>query len=74
MGGLFPLPKPPRPSSAPPLPAVSPGRPNLMKLERDQRLEALQRQRRGRSGMIATSSRGLLAESTVGEAKRLLGE
>jgi len=46
-----------------------------MKLERDQRLEALERRRRGRAGTIATSSRGLLTTANwSSEQKTLLGE
>lgn len=72
MGGFFALPKPPRAAS----PITAPvARPNLMKLERDQRLDALERRRRGRAGTITTSSRGLLTlASWTPQQKTLLGE
>jgi hypothetical protein len=74
MGGFLELPKPARAASAAPVTA-SVTRPNLMKLERDQRLEALERRRRGRAGTIATSSRGLLTTANwSSEQKTLLGE
>jgi hypothetical protein len=72
MGGLFDPPKAPRVASPPTVPAA---RPNLMKLESQQRLDALQRQQRGIAGTIVTSPRGLLTPATaVGEQKTLLGE
>lgn len=73
MGGFFELPKPPRAAS--PVPTAPVTRPNLMKLERDQRLEALERRRRGRAGTITTSSRGLLTPASwTPQQKTLLGE
>jgi hypothetical protein len=74
MGSLFQLPKPPR-AASPPAGTASLARPNLMQLERDQRLEALERRRRGRAGTITTSSRGLLTPASwPSEQKTLLGE
>lgn len=74
MGGFLELPKPPR-ASSPAVVAAPVARPNLVKLERDQRLEALERQRRGRAGTITTTSRGLLTPAEwAPEQKTLLGE
>jgi hypothetical protein len=48
---------------------------NEEQLERERRLEALRRRRRGVTGTIATSPRGLLASREMGPNRRsLLGE
>lgn len=54
----------------PPMPATMPDPEDDA---RKQRLETIDRNRRGRAGMIATSERGVLAPAT-GDGKRLLGE
>lgn len=69
---------PPSPSSsaseAPAAPAQNAAS-NEEKLERERRLEALRRRRRGVTGTIATSPRGLLASKEQGPNRRsLLGE
>lgn len=68
MGGFFSAPKPP------PLPPPPPP-PDPAEEERQRRLETIERRRRGRAGLIATSARGLL-EGALGPAvrKSLLGE
>ena len=69
MGGFFSAPSPPPP---PPPPAPDPE-----DEERKRRLEALERRRRGRAGMIHTSDRGLLSSTssaTDSGQKSLLGE
>ena len=58
MGGIFSSPSPPPPDPAPP-PAPDPEDES-----RKRRLENLERQRRGRAGLITTSARGLLDEET----------
>lgn len=68
MGGFFSVPKPPPPPPPPPVPDTDAE-------DRKLRLEALNRRRRGRSGTITTSDRGLLAVSdSGGRRKTLLGE
>ena len=68
MGSFLSPPKPPAP---PPLPAI----PDPEAKERELRLEALERRRRSRDGLINTSSRGLLAEnSKEAQPKTLLGD
>lgn len=67
MGGFFGgAPEPPAP---PPPPAI----PDSEVEARRNRQEAIDRNRRGRAGMIATSERGVL-NPVGGNAKRLLGE
>lgn len=64
-GGVPKPPPPPPPPPAPPDPEVE---------ERKRRLEALERRRRGRAGMIATSERGLLdtvSPSATGKKEHL---
>lgn len=75
------LPAPPPPPPPPPAPvqvieapaAPSPG-PDTAEVEAKTRLDQLDRQRRGRVGLIATSDRGLLSQPAATGAKRLLGE
>jgi hypothetical protein len=68
MGSIFSTPKPPAIPTPPPLPD-----PDAQ--DRERRLEALERRRRGRIGLIATSSRGLLSpKSGAASGKTLLGE
>ena len=66
MGGIFSAPKPP----PPPVPLPAPPDPEIE--ARKQRLEALDRRRRGRDGTIETSARGVLSESAVPAAKKTL--
>lgn len=68
MGGLFSAPSPPAPLSLPAAPD-----PEIE--ARKKRLEEIERRRRGRTGTIATSSRGLLGLSdNAPRRKSLLGE
>ncbi len=75
MGGFF---SPPSPAPLPPPPPA----PDPAADERERRLDAIERRRRGRAGTIATSDRGVLEErkgaSTAAEAasplKDKLGE
>ena len=69
MGSFFSTPTSPAP---PPLPTIAD--PEVK--EREQRLEALERRRRGRDGLITTSARGLLAEGNqdAAQPKTLLGD
>ncbi len=68
MGGFLPSP------SAPSLPSPVP-EPDLEEVERQNRLEALERKRRGLAGTVATSPRGLLTLSDwAPKRKSLLGE
>jgi hypothetical protein len=60
MGGIFSSPK------LPPEPAPPPPPPDPEDEERERRLERLERLRRGRAGLITTSRRGLLEESSSG--------
>jgi type IV secretory pathway VirB10-like protein len=63
MGGFF-SPKPPAPP--PPPPVTDPD-----EEDRKRRLEMIERRRRGRAGMIRTSTRGVLNETnTASNAKR----
>lgn len=87
MGGLFRAPKPPAPPQAPtpapqPVPVAAPtnaptaaGSAGGEEEERARRLATLEARRRGLSGTLATSWRGVLADSLppVGR-KSLLGE
>lgn len=70
MGGFF-SPKTPAPAPAPPPAAEDPDA-----KDRERRLEALERRRRGRAGLVRTSERGLLNEtaSGAGAGKTLLGD
>ncbi len=69
MGSLFSAPKAPPPP--PPLPTEADGDED----ERKSRLEILDRKRRGRAGLIATSPRGLMSDTRYPSAgKTLLGE
>lgn len=72
---LFSAPPPdPSPSKAP-APAKSEAATNQEKLERERKLEALRRKRRGVSGTIATSPRGFLAPKELAPNRiSLLGE
>lgn len=68
--GILDLPSP----SAPSLPAPVP-EPNPEAVERQKRLDALARKRRGLAGTVTTSPRGLLAMSDwAPKRKSLLGE
>jgi len=68
MGGLFSAPSPPAPMSLPQAPD-----PEIE--ARKKRLEEIDRRRRGRTGTIATSPRGLLGLSdNAAKRKSLLGE
>ncbi len=69
MGGMFAAPKAP-PPPPPPEPEIDPE-----EEERKKRIEAIERRRRGRAGLVHTSSRGLLgASSNEAKGKNLLGE
>lgn len=71
MGGFLPSPSAP---SAPSTPSPAP-EPDLKEVERQSRLDALARKRRGLAGTITTSPRGLLALSDwAPKRKSLLGE
>lgn len=68
MGGFFSAPSPPPP---PPLPKVADPEEEKRKI----RLETIDRNRRGRRGLIKTSSRGLLdSRASAPQRKTLLGE
>lgn len=68
MGGIFSSP------SAPPMPAPEPV-PDYGAEEQKARVDAIERRRRGRSGTIVTSDRGLVRTNTnVPKKKTLLGE
>lgn len=74
MGGFFSPPSPPpMPQMAAPPPAIDPDAE-----ERQRRLDAIGRNRRGRAGTIATGDRGVLEpvspSKSAGSGKRLLGE
>ena len=70
MGALFSSPKAPPPPPAPPI-----DKPDPEAEQREARLEALARRRRGRGGTVLTSERGLLRSQGSDRApKRLLGE
>ena len=71
MGGIFGAPPAP-----PPLPALPPPPADTTAAEeKARRLEILERQRRGRTGTIATSPRGILQpQGPQSDRKRLLGE
>jgi hypothetical protein len=72
MGGFLPSPSPS--PSAPSLPSPAPG-PDLKEVERQNRLDALARKRRGLAGTVSTSPRGLLALTDwAPKRKSLLGE
>jgi len=69
MGGIFSAPKAPPPPPPPPPP------PDPEEEERKRCLEAIERRRRGRSGTIETSDRGVFNDpATAGSSKRLFGE
>jgi hypothetical protein len=71
MGGFLPSPSAP---SAPSTPSPAP-EPDLKEIERQSRLDALARKRRGLAGTVTTSPRGLLALSDwAPKRKSLLGE
>jgi hypothetical protein len=73
MGGFLKVPSPSKPSSAPVVPASAAVDPE--QTERQRRLDALARQRAGRAGTIATSSRGVLIPTDwLPQRKSLLGE
>ena len=71
MGGFFSSPEPPAPT-----PVVLPVAPAPVDEARTKRIEEMERNRRGRAGLIATSDRGLLgtADASATPSKRLLGE
>jgi hypothetical protein len=69
MGGFF---APDPPSSPPPVALPPSSDPEAKAAE--ERLEAINRNRRGLAGTIATSETGLLQPSSKGAAKSLLGE
>ncbi|MBI5164408.1 MAG: hypothetical protein HY985_10960 [Magnetospirillum sp.] len=75
MGGLFSSPSPP-PAPPPPPPTPAPA-PEVVKdpdqEARQQRLDAIARNRRGRYGLIETSERGVLDAPAL-QGKTLLGE
>lgn len=62
MGGIFSAPKVPPPPPPPPPP------PEPEDEDRKRRVENLERQRRGRAGLIVTSARGLLDETPAAAA------
>lgn len=68
MGSLFRSPAPPSP---PPVPSLA--APDPEEEARKERLAALERRRRGRTGTIATSERGVLLRPFA-DGKQLLGE
>ena len=68
MGGIF------SSSSPPPLPPA-PELPDPAIEDEKMRLEAMDRRRRGRAGMITTTDRGLLSTNDIAPKKKsLLGE
>jgi hypothetical protein len=69
MGGFF-APDPP----SPPAPAVLPPSPDPEAQATAERLDAINRNRRGLMGTIATSETGVLQSSGNRTAKTLLGE
>ena len=69
MGGFFASDPPP-----PPPPVVQPPSPHPEAKAAEERLEAINRNRRGLAGTIATSEAGLLQPSGHATAKSLLGE
>jgi len=71
MGGFF---APDPPSSPAPAPVVLPPAPDPTAEATAERLEAINRNRRGLAGTIATSETGLLQQSGGRAAKTLLGE
>ena len=69
MGGFFSTPK------APPAPAPQSAAPSAEDEARRERLQTIQRLRRGRAGLTATGNGGLLQLRGLGsERKSLLGE
>ncbi len=70
MGGFFSAPSPP----PPPPPISLPPQPDPTEEERKQREDLMDRQRRGRAGLIATSDRGFMAPPATPGRKTLLGE
>lgn len=72
MGGILAAPK------APPAPVIvqqPQSKPIAVDDGTDSRIDQIERQRRGRSGTVQTSDRGLLAPSTdASQKKTLLGE
>lgn len=71
MASMFGSPAPAAPLAPPPLPVQS----DIDGEERQRRLEALARRKRGRFATIATSSRGLLTSpDALPQRKFLLGE
>lgn len=69
MGGFF-APDPP----SPPPPVVLPPSPDPEAKAAEERLQAINRNRRGLAGTIATSETGLLQSSGRNAPKNLLGE
>jgi hypothetical protein len=75
MGGLLKAPSPPAQIAAPPPPPPPAPVEDTEAAARAARLEALERRRRGLSGTVNTSYRGVLAESLPAtDRKSLLGE
>lgn len=70
MGGFFSAPSPPSPP--PPISLPSPIDPAVE--ETKQRQDLVDRQRRGRAGLVATSERGLMGPNDAPGHKTLLGE
>jgi len=69
MGGLFST------SKAPPLPPLPEPGPTAAEQAKAARLEAVERLRRGRPGLVKTGNRGLLALNDLApRRKNLLGE
>lgn len=74
MGGSFRSPAPP-PMPLLPLPLPPPPAPDPRAAERQQRIDAIARRRRGLDGAITTSARGLLGLADMAPyRKKLLGE
>ena len=67
MGGLTSSPPPPQPVEQP---AVD----TTKDTEREARIEAVERRRRGRVATIKTSERGLMGTMSITPTKELLGE
>jgi len=75
MGGFMKIATPSTPSPAPVVAAPAAATVNTEQADRQRRLDALSRQRAGRAGTIATSSRGLLIPTDwMPQRKSLLGE
>ena len=71
MGGFF---SPDPPAAAPAVAPVTVSAPDTSAADAQARLDAIDRNRRGLYGTIATSDAGLLQPATPSAAKSLLGE